>query len=100
MKASLATNSSTVPSLIASLPEAKEVGLRSGAELGLWHATVALLEGWLSQDPGSEDISIYEDDAILNKRLPILAHILKKKTNQLDVLFSESFHLLTLSKIL
>ena len=80
------------PALIASLPEAKEVGLRSGGELGLWRTTVALLESWLSQDPGSEDIlHIIEDDAILNKRLPILAHILKKKTNQLDILFSESF---------
>jgi len=76
----------------ASSEQARQVGLRSGGELGLWRTTKALLRDWLAQDPGPEAVlHVLEDDAILQPALPQLIEPFHTCEPRVDLLFTEAF---------
>ncbi len=80
------------PAMTAPDQEAKNLGLRNGAELGLWRTTMAVMENWLSNERSENDVlHLLEDDAILHPSLPLLIEPLLQGSPQLDMVFSEAF---------
>lgn len=74
----------------ASAAEAREFGLRSAGELGLWRTTKALLLMWLSQEPKPGSVlHVLEDDAVLQPAFPNLIQPFQACELGLDILFTE-----------
>lgn len=72
--------------------EAKEAGLKSAGQLGLWRSSKAVLEQWLNNDPPADGVlHLIEDDAVLHPTLPLLLETLRTFNPQLDLLFTEAF---------